>query len=462
MGRVLAAAFAVFVALTLWLALHHEVWSDEGDPWLLMRDGDAASIFRSASNGGVPLLFHATIFPFARLGAPYFAQQLLNLLYVWAAIALLFRSGAFPTVVKVLFAFSYFASFEFAVIPRPYGLQMLLTFAMAAAWRERDERPVRLGTIMALLANTSTHGLITAAVAGALLLAERVRSGTIRMKNVVAGTLITIVGGLVAVAQLIPREGRQQVYQRVSGETAWYALTNAFFAEGDVRDFAVPALLVVALVTYGISRRALPVMFLWGTGSILMLVYVFVWLGGIRHAGLLLLMMMAAVWIADAYGPLRRERLMFAALAVALAWSVVPAARAWVNETRYAFSGSREVAGFLRESGLEREAILVSYRMFWTAPLVYLPETKIWYPAAGRYATYALWERREYLESKMPLEEVVERAERQLRGRRWVLIMNREVPESLEHRFRLRFRTTAPVWRAAQERYWVYEPAGRR
>src|SRR3712207_6855820 len=38
---VLASAFALHVAITLWTALHHEAWFDEADPWLLMRDADA-------------------------------------------------------------------------------------------------------------------------------------------------------------------------------------------------------------------------------------------------------------------------------------------------------------------------------------------------------------------------------------------------------------------------------------
>ena len=458
MGRILEsrafliAAFVLFAAVTFWTTLHHEIWSDEGDPWLLMRDADLGSIFRSASNGGVPLLFHWTIFPFARLGAPPLAMQLLNLMYVWAAVALLFRSTAFPALVKVLFAFSYFPAFEFAVITRPYGLQMLLTFAMAACWRERREHPVRLGIIVALLANTSTLGLVTAAVAGALLLFERLRTSALA---------IMILGGLIAGAQLIPREGRQQVYQHVLiADTIAYALASAFFPDGRINDFVWPAMLVLALVTYGISRRALPVLFLWIAGTILMLIYIFIWMGGIRHAGVLLLLVVAAVWIADAYGPYRNERMMFAGLAVAFAFSIVPAWRAWVSETKYAFSGSREVARFIQKNGLDRD-ILVSYKMFWTAPLAYLPQAKIWYPAARRFETYTLWERQDYLRSKMPIETVIAEARQQLRGRRWVLIMNREIPKVEEQRFRLLFQTQMPIWRVQQERYWIYEPVER-
>lgn len=459
---ILAIAFALHVAVTLWCAFHHEVWADEGDPWLLMRDASVSDMFLSASNGGVPLLFHFTVLPLARAGLPYFAMQLLNLFYVWGAVLLLFRARAFSTPVKVLFAFSYFPAFEFSVIPRPYGLQMLLTFAMAAAWRDRHSHPLRLAAIVALLANTSSLGLLTAAVAGALLLVENFRARLLRERPVLWSTLVMLAGGLVAVAQLWPREGRQVVYTWVTLDTLWYALASALFPDGRTETFIVPAVIILGIITWAISRSAIPVIFLWMTAGVTLLIYVFVWMGGIRHAGLLLVVVLAAVWIADAYGDYRRERLLMAALAVSLAYSLLPAWNAWVAETTYAFSGSREVATWLRESGLSKEAVLVSHAMFWTSPLVYLPEAKICYPAAGRCGTYGRWERRDYELSKVPGSRVLELAHQQFAGRRWVYLTHDELPESERSRYRLLFETKAPIWRMRLERYLVYEPIASR
>jgi hypothetical protein len=445
----LTLAFVLHVAITFWVAVHHEVWADEGDPWLLMRDADAATILRAASNGGVPLLFHVTLLPFARAGFPYFAQQFLNLLYVWGAVALLLRSRAFSTPVKVLFAFSYYPAFEFSVVPRPYGLQMLLTFAMAEGWRERRERPVRLGVIVALLANTSTLGLITAAVAGALLLWERIPW---------RGLAIMVLGGLVAAAQLWPREGRQQVYTLVQLDTVWFALASMFFPDMRIEDAVGGAVVVLGIIFYGISRNWKPVVFLGTVLTALMLIYVFIWMGGLRHAGVLLVVALAAIWIADAYGPYRRERLLMAALAVAFVYSIVPAYRCWVAETKYAFSGSREVATYIRQTGLDEKAILVSHSLFWTSPLVYLPKAKIWYPARAGFGTYGTWERADYTYAQVPLESVLTRAHAQLKGRKWVLLVHRELPEKVRPGYRLLYRTKEPIWRMFAEQYLIYEP----
>ncbi len=448
----LSSAFVLHVAITLWVALHHEAWRDEADPWLLMRDADAASMLRAASNGGTPLLFHLTLLPFARAGLPYVAQQFLNLIYVWGAVALMLRSRAFATPVKVLFALSYYPAFEFAVIARPYGLQMLLTFAIAEAWRERHARSVRLGLLLALLANTSTLGLVTAAVGGALLLWERIPW---------RGLAIALVGGVIAVAQLWPREGRQEVYTSVELDTVWFAIAGMFFPTMRVEDAIGGALVILGIIFYGISRRWNAVVFLGAVVTALLLIYVFIWMGGLRHAGLLLVVTVAAVMIADAYGPYRRERLLMAALAVAFAYSLVPAYRAWSDETRYAFSGSREAAAYIRRTGLDDDAVLVSHTLFWTSPLVYLPAAKVWYPARGRFATFSEWERGDRELAQMPLETVLERARVQFGGRRWVFIGNSELPEHLRREYRLIYRTSEPIWNRFDEQYLIYEPVVR-
>lgn len=456
--RILSVSFVLFAAITLWCALHHEAWFDEADPWLLVRDAPFADMLVSASNGGVPLLFHLTVLPFARAGLPYFAMQLVNLVYVWLAVLLLFRAPAFPSVVKVLFAFSYFPAFEFGVIPRPYGLQMLLTFAVAAVWRERHTRPLRVAAAIALLANTTTLGLLTAAVAGALLLWERVRSHLLHSRSILISTAVMLAGGLLAVAQLWPRPGRQQVYTLVSADTLWYAIASLFFPDGRIETFLVPALIVLGIVTFGISRSVAALLFLYLSGAAMVLVYVFIWMGGIRHAGLLLVLVIAAVWMAEAYGPYRRERLMMAALAVSLAYSIMPAVQSWVLETKYAFSGSREVASFLIDRGLADDAVLVTHPMFWTSPLVYLPGKRLCDPARGVCGSYSKWLRREYELSKIPRERILEMAEKQFAGRRWVYISLSEIPASKRAGYRLLFRTQVPIWRIRAERYFVYEP----
>ena len=144
MGRVLALVFVAYAALTLWVTLHHEPWRDEADTWLIARDATLVETLRIPAHRGVPLLWDFLLRPFAKAGAPYLAQQLLNLACAWGAVLLLMWSRAFPPLLKAIFPFSFYASFEYAAIARPYALLMLLLFAMGEWWRSREEKPLRL------------------------------------------------------------------------------------------------------------------------------------------------------------------------------------------------------------------------------------------------------------------------------------------------------------------------------
>ncbi|HEY0158814.1 MAG TPA: hypothetical protein VGF28_16135 [Thermoanaerobaculia bacterium] len=446
----LGVVFLLHVAITGWAAFHHEAWVDETDTWLLVRDADVSTIVRVAAHRGAPLLFEATLWPFARAGAPYFVQQLLNLVWVWLAVLLVLRARELPLLLRVLFPFSYYPAFEYAVNARPYGLQMLLTFAMAAAWQEREEKPIRLAVAIALLANTTVHGLVTAAIAGLVLLLEQ--------RRVSRQTVVMLLGGILAAAQLWPRGGPGRSPNIPQLETVWYALSSAFFADARPGDAIVPALAVLALVTFAISRSWPALLFFWSTAGALMLINVFLWMGGLRHAGILLLVTVAAVWLARAYGPWRGGLWVTGALAVALTYSMFPAARAWDDEARYAYSGSRELAEFLRSSGLDRAELVAHPVPSFSSFLVYLPEKKLWYPAAEAYGTYPRWRLEDGKQSRLPLAAALERAETQLRGRRWVFVTVHRLPPELRERYRLLYETRTPVWRAHVERFRVYEP----
>jgi hypothetical protein len=262
------------------------------------------------------------------------------------------------------------------------------------------------------------------------------------------GLVIAIAGGLLSVAQLWPREGRQQVYTVVDIDTLWFALASMFFPESRIENVVGPAFVVLGIVFYGISRSWKPVAFLAIVMTALLLIYIFIWMD-LRHAGLLLVVALATVMIADTYGPYRRERLLMAALAVALGWSTVPAAQAWRDEMRYAFSGSREVAEYLQTT----DAVLVVRPPFWHSPLAYLPQRQLWTANRG-FGTFASWER----EENLPLETVLDRARAQFGTRKWLFLSNSELPQPLRDQYRLIWKTSVPIWRRHEERYWIYEP----
>ena len=447
--RFVALTFLVFAAITLFVTLHHEAWRDEVDVWVVARDGGLGEIWRGASSRGTPVLWYVLVWPFAAVGFPYLAQQLLNLAIVWAAVFLFLRFAPFPRATRALFALSYYPAFEYSAIARPYGLLMLLLFLLAHQWQTREERPIRLAVTVALLANTSVHGLIMAAVAGALLLSENVRMRRLRAMPI----LIMLAGGLASVMQLWP--SGDHVYTYVTVETVWFSLAAAFFPgmrQTNGLLLAIPAFLILG---YAVSRRIVPLVFLLGSLVPLILLYVYVWMGGFRHAGIVTILAIAAVWMARAYGPLRVERLTTTVLAVAFAWSIVPAWTAWTSETRWAYSGSRDAAAFLETVPADTE--LVCCTPLPMAALAYLPDRRFWYAGIGGHVTYVKWGD-EFWPQNVSIETCVARARRQFSGQKWLLVTHSELPPALAKGFRLRHHSDRRIWVQFDEDSWVYEP----
>ncbi|MEA2464906.1 MAG: hypothetical protein QOJ98_2653, partial [Acidobacteriota bacterium] len=160
----IAVVFGLYAAITLVVALHHEPWRDEADPWLLIRDGGVLTMLARTGYVGMPALWYLAVTPLVKLGLPYGSMTLLNLAFAWAAALLFLIAAPFPRYVRALFVFSYFAAYEYSVLARPYALAMLLLFCALAAWRNRAARPMPFAISVALLANATPHTLILGAM----------------------------------------------------------------------------------------------------------------------------------------------------------------------------------------------------------------------------------------------------------------------------------------------------------
>lgn len=458
--------FAVHAAVTLAATLAHEAWFDEADVWLLMRDGGLATLFRQTSNMGTPALWYLAVWPFASSGMPYLSQQLLNLAFEWTAMLLFLFLAPVPRWFKALFALSYYAAFEYAVLARPYALLMMLLFVIAANWRTRNEHPVRIAVAVLLLANVTVHGLMIAAIAGLVLLLDWIDSRQIARPRIIAALVLMSAGGVAALAQVWPRGAGQMLFlsQRVEVSTLTYVLSEAFFYDSRPGVGVWLAAIVMGTALVSLSRHPVPLFFFVGATAQLLFLFVFVWTGGARHAGLLLLLLIASLWIAEAYGPATgfrgaAHRVAVAACALGVAWGIGGAADAWRNEIRHPYSGSRDMAGYLRGHELDRVAIAAHPWGPTDSVLVYLPGKKFWFPSKRDYASHGSWGVADR-PADITIEEAVQRSRTAFSGRRWLLLTAGELPPEARRGLRLRYHTEGPIWGRKDENYWLYEPPG--
>jgi hypothetical protein len=458
--RFIVLVFVAFAALTLWGTLHHEAWGDETDVWLVMRDGNASAIFGQTaySYRGTPLLWYLAVWPFAAAGAPYLSMQLLNLFFAWAGVWIVLRYAPFPRTIRALFAFSYYPAFEYAALARPYALLMLLMLAAAALWQQRHERPLPLAVVVFLMANTAVHGLIVGALIGLALLWEWLENRTLKRR--LPAIAVMLAGGLLSVVQLWPKAGGQlALTYRVELETLWYSLASAFFPDARIEDAMYPAIAIVILATIAISRSIPALLIYWGSLIPMLFIFVFVWIGGLRHAGILLILTVAVLWIAQSgRQPLRLRKTTYAFLGIALVYSVWFTWHHTKEETLYAYSDSKEMAAWIRGHNLDRLPIAAHRTARCSSILAYLPGKKFWSPSTGRDESFIDWSGASQTAAEAPFDQVVRTAQTHFRGQKWLFLSSGELPEPLRPQFRLLYRTKDPIWEKFGENYALYEP----
>ena len=445
-----AGVVAAFVAITAFVAAHHEMWRDEADAWLVVRDINFAHIFDWSRHAGTPLLWYGLLAPLPRLGLGYESQQWLHLAVAVAAVAIFVASAPLSPLTKVLAVFSYYFAYEYSIIVRSYALAILLIFIAAALWKHRAERPVTLAIVLALLCNTNAQGFVVAAAFAVALLAERA----------IKPTAIVAIGALAAWWQvrtpLDPaREGARHAFNSLA--IPW-TLGNAFAPTLPLIAGCALAVLSLVAITLSLrlSRSALIV--LWLTIAGLLGLYSFVWIGGFRHAGFLLIVTLVAVWLGARDADDRYASAAALLLNGALLISVAVAARYWIDDTRTDFSGAKEMATFIRKESLEGTDIAAHNLTQCEALLPYLPHTRFWYAGLGEHGTYLKWDAAQERALNVPYPVAEERARRHSAGREWLLLFNVEIPNPEAHGFRLIYTNQRPIFEKADERYWLYAP----
>jgi hypothetical protein len=448
LGLLLLLAYA---AVTLYVGLHHEPWRDEADVWLAARDMSIAEVIPGwTSHQGSPALWLLFLKLLTSAGLPYVSQTILNLAFTTAAAALLVFLGPFTRLTKVLLLVSYYFAYEYAIIARSYSVTVLLVFVALATM----QRPMAFAIAVALLFNTNVHGGI---IAGALLLvfvATRPRN-----RSMIVPLLVMVGGALAAFFQLRP--GMSGGANPLAMRTVFYAVPVAIgdaFLPGPATPWiAIAGLAVIIAVGIALRRNRGAMLFLLEALVGLATVYTFVWFGGLRHSGLILISILAAIWMASDVPSTNASRVAAILLNLTLIGSAVYAFQNASADIRFAFSGSKDMGAFIDHRFDDRE--IAAHNLYASeAVLPYLPGRRFWYIGLSDYGTFLKWDAAQGLGAAMPYEIAVDSARRHFRGKRWLLLLDREMPQPERRGFRLIHATSVPVFRHLDERYWLYEP----
>jgi hypothetical protein len=453
-------ALLLYIAIVVVLEAHHEPWRDEADPWLLARDADFVTFFHRMGLSGTPGLWHTMLVPLARTGSPYSSQAVLHVIIAICAAAIILWRAPFPIALRIALIFSYYLSYEYSVIVRSYALGVLLLFCVAALYPRRYDKPVLWGLLVALLANTNTHSLIIAAMIGA----GYVLDGVLRRERWIAGAAVMLIGGLAAAAQVYPPPdaiARAGVLL-YTPEAVPRALSAAFFPSFPFSGSALAGVAVIAVVAFSLRKDRVALLVLCGAYAGLAYLFIYKWVGGFRHTGFVLLVIVYVLWTSAANAPLTRRSRLFAylMLGVTLIVSICATFRISQLEIKYAFSGAEEMAGFIHQARLESLPIAAHSETTTSALCPWIPHP-FWYAGSQRLGTFTMWDRQFERGLEVTYPDAVENAKRHFAGTDYLLLLNVEMPNPASNGFALLHQTSVPVFAHPDERFWLYRPMRR-
>jgi hypothetical protein len=452
-----------FFALGLALMLRHEMWQDEWQAWLIVRESASLTdLFRHRKYEGHPAFWYLTLFLLSRVTADPLGMQLFHLLLATGTAFLFLRFSPFTRWQQILFIFGYFPLFEYGVISRNYAAGVLLIFSFCALFPAavRGKFLVLTGLLF-LLAQTSVYGLFMAAALGLMLaLAVIARQGpelVVNKNQFLGGLALMGLGFIISVAQLVPppdsgyavgwRWHMELPFLARALAAIWNsyvplpALEYHFWNTGIISSLYVRAGLSLILLVF-------PVLWLWrqplalclfGVGTLEILTFCYVkYPGSLRHHGHLFILLLASLWLAAyfpdkeirnprmnalaAWARRNKDRLLYVLLGANLLAGVWAGSMDW----RYPFSAGPQVAAYLRNHGLDRMILWGDEDDAASVVAGHL-RRPIFYPGSDRWGTFVIWDQQRKC---LPDWELLAKAQEFADSNQCevLLIMNREIP----------------------------------
>ena len=157
----------VFIILSVFVALHHEHWSDEAQAFLIARDSNFLGIINCCRYEGAPPLWSLIIKVFILLGGTYNTFFILPIIFSVIGMAIFEFKVDAPLYIKILLPFTYFIFYQYTIVERNYCLVFPVMMLIAITYKDRMKKPIIYATEIFLLTSICAY---TYAIAASLFL----------------------------------------------------------------------------------------------------------------------------------------------------------------------------------------------------------------------------------------------------------------------------------------------------
>ncbi|MEM7065435.1 MAG: hypothetical protein AAF572_20005 [Cyanobacteria bacterium P01_B01_bin.77] len=384
---------AVIIVAVLGLigALHHSMWRDEMNVWLIARDSPSWGAFveNIHYDRAHPGLWHLLVAVLYHLFGHPIAMQVFHWLLAMGSVLLIWRCSPFTQWQKWLMTFGYLPFYEHLLIARNYAVAMVLLLAICALWPQRQRASWPLAGLLVLLANSNVYALLIA-IALALTLALEILFEPKLRQNwldiLFSGGLIIAGCGLALYFILPPSDvANQALGDYVTGIDIRQLLKAIGRVFGGYY-IIIPNgaryldLIVCATIALGscfvmglrlIQKPYALAFYLLGNGILLGFTYAKFMPSAIRHYGNFYLILITSLWLASHYRPSstisrwlgdarQPQRWFNRIFATILVFHLLGGVFLFTMDFVIPYSASRTAAAYMRQANLQDEFIVAS------------------------------------------------------------------------------------------------------
>jgi hypothetical protein len=147
---------AVYLFISIIGMVHHELWLDEAQHFLIGRDSHSLpEMYYNMRYDGHPRLWNGLLYLITHYITPsYVGMQVFHLLIASGAAFVFLRYAPFSLPVKVLVLSGYYFIFEYDLISRNYAPGILLLFICCVLMRDPRKNILWIGMLLFLMCNT--------------------------------------------------------------------------------------------------------------------------------------------------------------------------------------------------------------------------------------------------------------------------------------------------------------------
>ncbi len=144
-----------FFLISFFGIINHEIWRDEWEIWLMVRESkDLINFFEISKYQGHPQLWGLLLFSLHSLNLEYQYMQILSISLATAYSFLIFSKSPFNIILKILIILNFYFLYEYNIVSRNYGLGVFLIFLSLEFIKRKKELLPYFLIIMSFFSHT--------------------------------------------------------------------------------------------------------------------------------------------------------------------------------------------------------------------------------------------------------------------------------------------------------------------